>query len=124
MKRHKDIKSGIYIKIKPMSVNEAWQGKGTKSDAYKSYADLTLALLPPELTIPDAPLTVSLTFGVSHGASIADNNIRPFIEILQQKHSLKSSNIFRYIVDKVSVKKLNEYIMFDITPWDHSHLGA
>lgn len=61
------------LNIKPMSVNEAWQGKRFKTRKYKQYEKACLFVLPKKIDIPDGPLKVSLVFGFSSKLSDADN---------------------------------------------------
>ena len=36
----------MYLKIKPLSVNQVWQGKRFKTKTYKDYEKNVLAILP------------------------------------------------------------------------------
>ena len=54
----------IGLKIKPLSVNDAWQGKRFKTDTYKAYEKQVLLMLP-KIEIPEGPLTINLEFGFS-----------------------------------------------------------
>ena len=44
--------NGCALMIKPLSVNEAWQGKRFKTNSYKSYEKDVMRLLPANLEIP------------------------------------------------------------------------
>ena len=105
----------IEIKCKPLSVNQAWQGKRYKTPAYKCYEKEIYHLLP-QLKLPEAgPLKLYLEFGFSSSASDWDNPIKPFQDILQFKYAFNDSRIFEAHVKKVKVKKGGEYIRFDIS---------
>jgi hypothetical protein len=47
---------GYAIKIKPLSVNKAWQGKRFKTNEYKQYEKEVSLLLPSHLKIPEGRL--------------------------------------------------------------------
>ena len=73
------------IEIKPLSVNEAWQGKRFKTAKYLSY-EKELMLLLPKINIPSTPLVLSVNVGYSNKLSDIDNCIKPFQDILQKKY--------------------------------------
>lgn len=101
------------IKVKPMSVNDAWQGKRFKTPSYNSYERSCLWLLP-KLIIPDGQLKINFEFGLSNAANDIDNSIKPFIDILQKKYSFNDSRIWEMNVKKIKVEKGNEFIRFEI----------
>ena len=72
------------LNIKPLSVNEAWQGRRKKTIKYMKYQrDVNLILRP--FTVPDGDLMLKLTFGFSSKGSDWDNPIKPFQDILSKK---------------------------------------
>jgi len=101
------------IDIKPMSVNEAWQGRRFKTPKYKSYERDVLKLLRP-MSIPEGDLVIDLEWGVSNMTSDWDNPIKPFQDILQKKYGFDDKHIVEARVKKVKVKKGSEYIEFQI----------
>ena len=101
------------IDIKPMSVNEAWQGRRFKTPKYKSYERDVLKLLRP-MNIPEGDLVIDLEWGVSNMTSDWDNPIKPFQDILQKKYGFDDKHIVEARVKKVKVKKGSEYIEFEI----------
>ena len=106
--------SGYGIKIKPLSVNDAWKGKRFKTDGYKKYERDLLLMLPPKLVIPDGELSIYLEWGFSSAASDWDNPIKPFQDILQKKYGFNDNRVFEARVKKKKVKKGSEYIIFNI----------
>lgn len=102
------------IDIKPMSVNEAWQGRRYKTPKYKEYRKDVLWLLP-KCEIPKGDLHIDLSFGVSSKLADWDNPIKPFVDILQEKYDFNDKRIVSACVKKELVKKGEEYIEFDIT---------
>lgn len=106
----------IAIDIKPLSVNKAWKGKRYKTDAYKVFEKQILLLLPSSVRVPNGPLELRIEFGFSSTLSDWDNPIKPFQDCLQKKYGFDDKRVMRGIVDKVMVKKGQEYIKFQILP--------
>ncbi len=101
------------LDIKPLSVNQCWQGKRFKTPKYKKYESDLLMILP-KLTVPDGPLELYLKWGFSSAASDWDNPIKPFQDVLQKKYDFNDSRVVRAITEKVKVKKGEEFIEFEI----------
>ena len=101
------------IKIKPLSVNECWQGKRFKTKAYKDY-EKKLLLLLPKLKLPEPPYKISFEFGFSNVLSDWDNPIKPLQDILQKKYSFNDRDVFEAKVKKIKVSKGQEYLKFNI----------
>ena len=103
------------IEIKPLSVNEAWQGRRFKTEKYKNYEKLLLFSLPPSKTNWDKiPIDLTLSIGFSNVASDIDNAVKPFIDVLQKRYKFNDKYIFRLIVEKEMVTKGKEFIKFTI----------
>lgn len=101
------------VHIKPLSVNKAWAGKRFKTPEYKLYEQELLLRLKP-MKLPDKPYKLHLTFGVSNMQSDWDNPIKPFVDILQKRYGFNDRDIYQGIVNKVKVKKGEEYINFSL----------
>ena len=101
------------INVKPLSVNQVWQGKRFKTKKYKDYEKTVLSILP-NLKIPEGNLKLVLTFGFSSKLSDWDNPIKPLQDILQKKYNFNDSRVFKAEVEKVIVKKGKEFIEFSI----------
>ena len=101
------------IKIKPMSVNTAWQGKRFKSKIYAKYEKDVLLQLP-KIKLPEKPYEISLEFAFSNKGSDIDNPVKPFLDILQKKYKFDDKHIYKLIISKMIVKKGNEHIKFNI----------
>ena len=101
------------IDIKPLSVNQAWQGKRFKTPAYKQYERDVLLLLRP-MKIPEGFLEISLVWGFSSMASDWDNPIKPFQDILQKKYNFDDNRIKKAVVECVKVDKGDEFIEFEV----------
>lgn len=102
------------IEIKPLSVNQCWQGKRFKTPKYKAFEKEVLLLLPNNYEVPLGYLKLTLKWGFSSKLSDWDNPIKPFQDILQKKYKFDDKRIFKAVVEKEIVKKGDEYIKFSI----------
>jgi len=99
------------INIKPLSVNQVWQGKRFKTPTYKAYEkELLLKLQPME--VPEGKLILYITFGLSSKNADWDNPIKPFQDVLQIKYGFNDRHVYKGVVEKVDVKKGEEFIEF------------
>tara|TARA_R110000803_G_scaffold69326_2_gene131666 strand:+ start:5036 stop:5359 length:324 start_codon:yes stop_codon:yes gene_type:complete len=101
------------ILIKPLSINEAFQGKRFKTPKYKSYENHLLMLLKP-LEVPKGRLKLIATFGLSSKNADWDNPVKPFQDCLQKKYGFNDRNIYEAEIKKVDVKKGEEFIEFNL----------
>lgn len=104
----------IRIDIKPLSVNEAWQGKRFKTPKYKAYEKHTLLLLPSKIQLPTPPYRIDFEFGLSSSLSDWDNPIKPTQDIICKKYGINDKLISEGNVKKIKVKKGEEYFRFKI----------
>lgn len=107
----------IFIREKPLSVNQCWQGKRFKTKTYVQYERLLLALLPA-LDVPEGDLEVIYEFGMSNGRADWDNPIKPFQDILQKKYGFDDHRIRKATVIKTKTSKGAEYIRFRIGEYE------
>jgi len=103
----------MILNIKPMSVNEAWQGKRFKTRKYKQYEREVLLILP-KLTVPDGKLEITIKFGFSSKNADVDNPVKCFIDCLQKKYNFNDRNIYKINLEKEDVKKGYEFIEWEI----------
>tara|TARA_R110000850_G_C9810472_1_gene451371 strand:+ start:469 stop:792 length:324 start_codon:yes stop_codon:yes gene_type:complete len=103
----------MILNIKPLSVNDAWQGRRVKSKKYRNYEADILKLLRP-MIVPEGPLELYLKWGFSSAGSDWDNPIKPFQDCLQKKYDFNDSRVVKAITEKVKVKKGDEFIEFEI----------
>lgn len=102
----------IKINVKPLSVNQVWQGKRFKTPKYKAYIHEVLLKLPIIKIPKNKPLRVIYEFGVSNMGSDVDNLVKPFQDQLQEKYDFNDSKIIEFIASKEKVKKGDEFIRF------------
>ncbi len=103
------------IKVKPLSVNDAWKGQRFKTDEYKIYEQICMLLLP-KFTAPGGKLCLYLCFGMSSSSSDWDNPIKPFQDVMQKRYGFNDNRVYRAVVDKVKTAKGSEYVLFDLLP--------
>jgi Holliday junction resolvase RusA-like endonuclease len=103
------------ILIKPLSVNEAWQGKRFKTKKYKSFEKELLLQLPSIKIDFKKQLKITVTFGFSNSLSDIDNPLKPTIDCLQKKYGFNDRNIYELNVKKEVVSKGEDFISFQIT---------
>ena len=99
---------------KPLSINEAWQGKRFKTPAYKRYEEAMLLLMPKGKVDPEQMLRVEFFFGFSNKASDLDNPVKLLMDIAQKKYGFNDKNVFELNVRKCLVKKGEEFIQMSI----------
>ena len=101
------------VDIKPLTVNQVWQGRRFKTKAYKTY-EVNLLLMLPDMVIPAGNLVVTIKAGFSNRASDLDNIVKPFVDVLQKRYDFNDSRIYKMVLYKDIVKKGKEYIEFSI----------
>ena len=104
------------IKIKPLSVNQCWQGRRVKTAKYRAYEKEAMLKLK-SIEVPKGKLQLNIVFGFSSKLSDWDNPVKPFQDILQKKFGFDDRRIYRAIVEKVDVKKGEEFIEFNLEPF-------
>lgn len=103
----------VLIKIKPLSVNRAWQGRRFKTPAYRKYQNDVITLLRP-LNVPDGDLEIYLKFGFSSKDSDFDNPVKLFVDCLQKRYGFNDNRIKRAIIEVDYVNKGDEYTEFNL----------
>ena len=103
----------VNINIKPLSVNQVWQGKRFKTKAYKSY-ETELIYTLPDIKLPPPPYSIYFEFGFSNKGSDIDNPVKPFTDILQKRYGFNDRDIYEMRLAKKIVKKGDDYIKFEI----------
>lgn len=104
------------LNLKPLSINEAFQGRRFKTDKYKAYETQVLFMLKP-ITIPDGPLTIEFEFGFSNMASDVDNPVKLFLDILQKKYKFNDSRVHMIVSRKHKTLKGKEFVKFNVTKY-------
>lgn len=105
----------IKLLIKPLSVNEAWQGKRFKTKKYKRFARDLSYLLPKTDKKYVGDLKVDIKYGFSSKLSDIDNPCKMFLDCLCKKYGFDDRQIFELNQKKEIVPKGKEYIEFKIS---------
>lgn len=100
--------------IKPLSVNDVWQGKRFKTSKYKDYEQEWFYSIP-KIKIPEGKLAMRIIWGFSSKASDIDNPTKPLLDILQKKWGFDDKMIYKLEIEKVDVKKGEEFVEFFIS---------
>jgi len=106
----------VRVDIKPLSVNECWQGKRFKTAKYKAYEKEMLYALP-KLKLPEPPYSVYYEFGFSSASSDLDNPVKPLQDLLQKRYGFNDKHIYEMLVRRVKVRKGQEYLKFEINEY-------
>jgi len=104
----------ITINIKPLSVNECWQGKRFKTPKYKAFEKELLLKLKPK-HVPKGKLLLTVFWGLSSKNADWDNPIKPFQDVIQKKFGFNDRWIYRGEIEKLDVPKGQEFIKFELT---------
>ena len=102
------------LNIKPLSVNQAWQGKRFKTNKYKSFQAEMLLILPKLKQSFEGDLKVELRYGFSSKLSDIDNPCKMVLDCLCKKYGFDDRQIYELHQTKEIVKKGDEYIEFRI----------
>jgi len=101
--------------IKPLSVNDAWQGRRFKTDKYKSYAkELSFILKPIKIDFKER-LRIDVVFGFSSHGSDLDNPLKPLLDVIQKKYGINDNKIYELNVKKEIVSKGKEFIELNVS---------
>lgn len=103
------------IKIKPISVNKAWQGKRFKTPEYKAWREQVSFMLPSQVDLPEGRKSLIVTFGVSSKLFDTDNGLKPFLDALQDKYGFNDREIYVLCAAKIDVPKGSEFIKWELS---------
>lgn len=79
------------IDLKPLSVNDAWQGRRFKSKAYKDFEKSLLWLLPRNIKPIEGRVEIRYKFHMkNHSQADWDNPIKPLQDVLVTSGILKN----------------------------------
>lgn len=104
----------ITTEIKPLSVNEGYQGRRFKTYSHRMWEKSVLWLLPKNYPVPDGDLEIYLCFGFSTKSSDWDNCIKHFQDCLAKKYGFNDKRIRRAVIEVDSVKKGKEFIKWQL----------
>jgi hypothetical protein len=102
----------INLKIKPLSVNKAWQGKRFKTHEYKKYEIQMLRMLP-NVEIKEFK-QLKITYGFSNMMADIDNPTKLVLDILQKRYNVNDRDLIYLVLHKVKTKKGEEFIEIEL----------
>ena len=102
------------IYLKPLSVNEAWQGRRFKTDEYIAYEKAVIKAMQTKKLNVKPPFAVMIEYGFSNSASDIDNPTKLVLDILQKKYKFNDKDIYRLTLIKTMISKGKEYFRFRI----------
>ena len=98
------------LSIKPLSVNDCWQGKRFKTPLYKAFEKEMMFMIPSTKEKFSDMLSVSFEFGFSSTLADLDNPVKPTMDILQKKFGFNDRHVFEINLRKYIVEKGKEFI--------------
>lgn len=101
------------IKIKPLSINEAFQGKRFKTAKCKDYEEELWWQLP-KMSIPKGKLKIKYIFGFSNKNADLCNPEKILTDVLSKKYGFNDKMIYEMTMLREDVKKGEEFIDFEI----------
>lgn len=104
----------IKLYVKPLSANEAFNGRKVKTAKYRSFEKELLLMLPAGKIENKKRLKITYEFGFSNLQSDIDNAIKQTTDILSKKYGFNDMYVMELIVAKFVVEKGQEYIKFKI----------
>jgi Holliday junction resolvase RusA-like endonuclease len=107
----------ITLKIKGISVNEAYKGRRFATPELKLFKEAVGYMLP-KLIIPEGKLQVFYRFGVSSKGSDYDNLIKASQDALSEKYGFNDNRIYKAEIEKIDVEKGKEFISFNIISYN------
>lgn len=102
------------IEIKPLSINEAFQGKRFKTSICKAYERKLMLMLKKKTVSKTDMLRIEFMFGFSSSASDLDNPVKILVDVFQKKYGFNDNQVFEMNIRKVIVPKGKEFIEFGI----------
>ena len=103
------------IKIKPLSVNEAFKGRKFRTAKYDKFIADCLLKLPKSIEFKvNEKIKLAVEFGFSSSTSDIDNCLKTFIDCLVKKYKVDDRYIYELHVFKTIVKKGGEFIKFKV----------
>lgn len=102
----------IYLNIKALSVNKAFQGRRFKTPEYNKYINDMMLMLPKLYEVPTKDIRLKIDFGYSSKLSDIDNGLKTFLDCLVKKYGFDDRYIIELHVTKTIVNKGKEHIKF------------
>lgn len=105
------------IKIKPLSVNEAYTGRRFKTQLYKDFAK-HFGYRLKHIDVPFNKIEINYKFGFSNSGSDVDNCLKVSQDLIAKKFRFNDKLIYKITSEKEIVENGNEYIEFEIFDYE------
>lgn len=105
----------ISVNIKPLSINEAFQGRRFKSPKYKAYEKECLSKLRP-IKFPQGKVSLHIRYGFSNKAADLDNPTKLVVDLMQKKYNFNDKNVYEMHLYKLIVPRGKEFWEVTIIP--------
>lgn len=100
------MKSLVLIEVKPISVNECWQGRRYKTEKYKDWREEAYFCTRHSLKKPVGLCNLEIAFYVPSLGMDLDNMIKPVLDSLQDSQVLKNDKlVMRIVAEKIKSNK-------------------
>lgn len=109
--------NGFKVRVKAISVNDAFTGRRFKTPYYEQYTKVMLELMP-DIVIPAPPFKILIRVGFSNTLSDCSNIIKNLEDICQERYQFNDRDVFDIRAVKEIVKKGQEYIDLSIGTYD------
>lgn len=106
------------LPLKGISLNNAYIGRRFASPALKQFKS-DMQVLLPRIVVPEGKLALILRFGVSSKISDADNLSKATTDCIAEAYNFNDKQIYKFTIEKVDVKKGEEFIQFSITEYEN-----
>ena len=110
------------VNIKPLSINEAFQGRRFKTGKCKAFIRSFAIQLKGKTIGKDEMLRVDLFFGFSNIGSDLDNPVKVILDVFQKKYRFNDSQVYELNIRKCKVdigKEFIEFGIFKLLPFDN-----
>lgn len=104
----------IRIDIKPLSVNQAWQGKRFKTPKYNAFQTEMLLKLPKIKLDTTGSLRINIKYGFTSKLSDIDNPCKMVLDCLVKKYGFDDRQIYQLYQEKEIIAKGNDFIEIEI----------
>ena len=101
------------VKLKPLSVNNAYKGRRFPTDELKVYKKAMPLLLPRDLQLPPNKLVLLFRFHFKREASDVDNCCKAAQDIITKHYGVDDRMIYLTMNEKIVDFKAAEYLEFE-----------
>lgn len=103
------------VRIKPLSVNSAFQGRRFKTPKYKAFEKELLLKLPTSVEL-FKKMELHIVFGFARKSSDLSNPLKLTEDVLSKKYGFNDNQIYKICLEKVVGK--GEFIEFELRDYN------